>query len=797
MPLEKETPVPRRSGRRHPGEARIDTRRHRLLTLAAVAALLALSATALADSPPFEYYPGLPQGTVGVRMPTIAQELVLNGVAPSQLSFRMTLDGATVPAVLAPDGSRISYRPPAPLAVGSHTVTVHIAVGQWYADSDWSFQITPGAATSLPSPSPAAAFALAWANSYRALAGLPALSEADALVASAAAHAQFYVTNEARYGPSITTSVHDENPSWPGFTGQAPADRASYFGFGYGGVSEDMAFGSGIAASIDGWMDSVYHRFALTDPMARYAGFGLSGSFGSDPNQPATDMEVGDAGAGPSDPTETVAYPAPGQAGVPESFPTGEVPDPLTAFAGATYPAGYPITLQFGSPNTASVSVSSASLTTVAGTAVPFYLLDAATAPPSSAGNAAVSEMGDNVAVIPQQPLQRATLYRVAVAGTVTDLAGTSHPFSRSWTFSTSPYEDPGNLTTMASASGAVILTTSGDSTHAQVFVGGYPVAGLSHVDPNTMTFAIPPGLGATADLYVAQPDGQEESWPAFVGPSGGWTSTAGSPPVQAAGGGITVGGTTLLPVSVLGALGVTQTTLPGTGMTVLESQAGTVVGAYRVEDPVGYLRQLGRGPLQRVVFANPPLTLGGTTYIPMELAAAAGYDGGATATSYAPAGYSGPQQLTLTIGLPQYSADGVSGSWTPALGAPFIAPGGHTMLPLRALSYVFGLSPSEVTWFGPGGLPETGPVQEVDLNTPWGVTIKVTATQILRTGPAGAGSVSIPLEQSGLLVINGRTFVPFRDLGYAFGLDANQISWTNGPTGAVTSVSFSWQTAP
>ena len=762
--------------------------------------LAAGSVTALAAGAPFEYYPGLPQGNVGVTEPTIAQELVLDGVAPSQLTYTMTLDGTPVPAVLAPDGSRISYRPTAPLAPGTHTVTVHIAVGQWYADDDWTFQIVPGAVSALPAPGAAAAFALAWINSYRALAGLPALSPADALAASATAHAKFYITNEARYGPNITTSVHDETPTWPGFTGQAPADRAAYFGFGYGGISEDMAFGSGIAASVNGWMDSVYHRFAITDPMARFGGFAVAGSFGSDPNQPVTDLEVGDAGAGPSDPAEAVLYPAPGQTGVPEAFPAGEVPDPLTAFAGASYPAGYPITLEFGSPDTASVSVSAASLTTVAGTRVPFDLLDAETAPPNTAGSAAVSEMGVDVALIPQQPLQPATLYHVQVAGQATDLAGASHPWSRSWTFSTSPYVDPGNLTTLASASGAVILTTSGGSSDAQVFLGGYPVPGLTHVDPNTMTFAIPQGLGASADLYVVQPDGQEESWPAFVGPGGGWTSPPGNPPEQAVGGGIVVGGTTLRPESVLGAMGVQATTLPQTGMTILQAPDGRVLGAYRVDDPLGYLRPPGGGPLRRVVFKNPPVSVGGNTYIPPELAAAAGYSGvGAqsTAASYAPVGYTGPQRLTLQIGLPDYTADGVAGTWSQALGAPFIAPDGRTMLPLRALSYVFGLSPGEVTWYGPGGLPETGPVREVDLSTPWGTSIKVTATQILRSGPDGAPPVSIPLDSAGLLVINGRTFVPFRALGYAFGLDQHQISWTSSPSGAVTTVSFNWQAAP
>jgi hypothetical protein len=740
------------------------------------------SAPALAGSAPFEYYPGLPQGTVGVSTPTIADELVLTGASPGQLTFTMTLNGTAVPAELDPDGSRISYTPPAPLAPGTYNVALHIAVGQWYADSDWRFQVAPNAVATLPGPGPASLFALAWVNHYRALAGLPALAAAPALVAAAAAHA---------------LSVHDETAGWPGFTGLGPADRAGYFGFGYGGITEDMAFGSGIAGAVDGWMDSVYHRFAITDPMARYAGFAVAGQGGgADPNQPVTDLEVADAGSGPSDPTTAVVYPAAGQQGLPEAFPAGEVPDPLTAFAGGTYPAGYPITLDFGSPNAASVTVTSAALTNAAGAPVPFDLLDGATTPPNAGGSLAVSEMGTDVALIPVHPLQPATLYHVQVAGTVTDNAGAVHPFSRTWSFSTSAYVDPGNLSAADDGNGNITLTTTGDTSHASVFLGGFPVPGLVHVNANTMTFTIPAGLGGSADLYVVQPDGQEESWPAFVGPGGGWSSPAGTPPASPSGGILHVGGTSLMPLGVLAPLGVQASTVAPTGMTILQAASGQVLGAFRPGDPVGYLAAPGTGQIQRVVFANPPVRQGSTVYIPDALAAAAGYTG--TAVSYAPAGYTGPQSVTLAIGLPQYTADGTAAAWSVDLGAPFIAPGGRTMLPLRALAYVFGLRDSEITWFGPGGLPETGPVQEIDLHTPWGATVRVTPTQILRTGPGASPPLAIPLDTAGFLVINGRTFVPFRALGYAFGLDANQISWTADPaTGAVTSVSFSWQAAP
>lgn len=773
-----------------------------LTVCAALVALLAVVAVPapsplVAAAAPFQYYPGVPQGTVGVAEPTISDGIVLNGIRPSQVTFTMALNGKPVKATMDPDGSRIAYRPPSPLAAGTYQVALHINAGGWYADVHWSFQIRRSPLGVLPPPGAADAFALRWVDTYRALAGLPAIHASDALAASAWAHTAFYLANESRYGSQITLSVHKETSGWSGFTGTGPAQRAAYFGFGYGGVSEDMSFGSGIASAIDGWMDSVYHRFAITDPLARLAGFAIGGNSLSDPNQPVTDLEVGEAGNGPAYPTVSVTYPAPGQQGVEESFPAGEVPDPLSAFADASYPAGYPITLQFGSVDATSVQVTSATLS-AGGAAVPFWLLDAGTVPPSAAGNAAVDEMGANVALIPKKPLAPATLYQVHVAGSVTDAAGTQHPFARDWSFTTSPFVDPGNLSSADAGSGRIALTTEGNSSRADVYVGGYPVVDLTHSDAHTLQFSVPAGLGSSADLYVVQPDGQEESWPQFVGSNGGWTSPAGTPPGRITAGVLQIGNARLIPLGQVEAAGARATTIEATGTVVLDNRHGTVVGAFRVNDPVGY-RRSAAGLLSRVVFTNPPLRRGGTVFIPRALAVAAGYSGAGSVVSYAPAGYSGPQTLTLNIGSSRYTADGVAGNWPAGLGAPYVSAAGRTMLPVRALAYVLGLKPGDITWYGPGHALDIPPVEEVDISTPWGTTITITPDQILRTGSAGSTApVLIPLDVTGLKIINGRSFVPFRALGYAFGLDSRQIAWTADPvTELVATVSFSWRSAP
>ena len=63
--------------------------------------------------------------------------------------------------------------------------------------------------------------------------------------------------------------THIEDPTLPNFFGAGPGDRSNYFGYGAGGA-EDAFEGVNALASVDGWMDTVYHRtpiltYGLTD----------------------------------------------------------------------------------------------------------------------------------------------------------------------------------------------------------------------------------------------------------------------------------------------------------------------------------------------------------------------------------------------------------------------------------------------------------------------------------------------------------------------------------------------------
>ncbi|MBX5477099.1 MAG: S-layer homology domain-containing protein, partial [Clostridia bacterium] len=448
------------------------------------------------------------------------------------------------------------------------------------------------------------------------------------LAAAAQAHAAFYARNAAAYG-GISLQVHTEPSSWPGFTGENPWDRAAYFGYA-GNAAEDMAFGEGLVDAVDTWMDSVYHRLPIVDPTLRAVGFALAGAPNAAGDLPVTDLELGDWIPKPSDVASgtMVVYPVDGQRDVPLSFPSGEVPDPLSPFPGASYPAGYPITLQFPSPHVEAVDVDAAVLQTDSGSLVPAYVLT----PDAGSGDPAISHLGGTaVALVPKAPLAPLTTYRVRVTGRYLDDRGDWHPFSRQWSFRTARWDAPQLVSASRWQSGGqwmVRVVGYADLTQVKVYVDGRPVAGVRHPAAGTLEFALPPGTyDGSSVLAVVQPNGLEDRWPGFLG--SGRLTVAGPVDWQAIDlsldgrsfpkGAALAGGTPFLPAALLSVVGATfQST--DDGELVWQDGAQRFVGAVRPRSAVGYFPDGGNG-LERTFLPQPPRVENGAVYLPLDVA--------------------------------------------------------------------------------------------------------------------------------------------------------------------------------
>jgi len=253
-------------------------------------------------------------------------------------------------------------------------------------------------------------------NAYRVLAGVPRAELHVALLAAAQHHASYDLLN---YGdqPAWIYGPHGEVSGKPGFTGQMPGDRATAAGYPWAAGWEVMDYFDDPLRAVDGLMATVFHRVNILTPTHAYAGYGHGRSA-------VEYVDVIDFGAGSTNLTGTpdvVVFPANNQSDVP-LYGAGEMPSPLPP--GASYPVGYPITLQpiFG----AALTVTQAELRDDGGASIAIY------PDPPECGTGCF-------ALIPVAGLKAATTYTAHVAGSVD---GTL--FEKTWSFTTTACQTAG-----------------------------------------------------------------------------------------------------------------------------------------------------------------------------------------------------------------------------------------------------------------------------------------------------------------------------------------------------------------
>jgi hypothetical protein len=180
--------------------------------------------------------------------------------------------------------------------------------------------------------------ALDRANWYRWQSGLPPLDMIEGLNDACQAHCDYWVTHIDQYN-ATGLSPHDENPSWSeGFTGVNFWERDAYFGYA-AGASEVIAFMHHPEGSVDGWMNTLYHRIPFMNAQMVAMGYGAAGGGGWQNSTKIDTVDFGSvdaAGTSYSGPVAEGIYPPPGSSGIPVSFDGMESPQPPPP------PSGYP-----------------------------------------------------------------------------------------------------------------------------------------------------------------------------------------------------------------------------------------------------------------------------------------------------------------------------------------------------------------------------------------------------------------------------------------------------------------------
>lgn len=405
-----------------------------LLILAAFLFVQGIALAAILYSEPF------PRTAVGYARPWIGIRVLAMG-NDQVASVYITLDGVRHEATRkGRHGNLFVYEPPEPLAPGSHQAEVEVNFTNprflvLPLVRKWEFKVVPGALGSLPEPNAEQRLALGEVNRYRMAAGLGPLELDQSLNAAAQSHARYFLQNRTH-----GLAAHNETPGRPGFTGVQPWERGAFFGYPYSHYYEDMHFIDDHGKAIQDWIDSVYHRFPIMDPLVEHMGYGFAREGANAVNVLQVASMDGWAGAesneGPEDNKSMMVYPVPGQRGVPVRWDGNEEPDPYRFFPGAKA-AGYPITVQFPKQHVISSRVYFASITAQDGTAVPFWLL---------AGDMPSGQKDEHIkphfALLPKEDLEPGQRYTVLVRGSVKLNNGSETPFEKKWWFTTAGVEE-------------------------------------------------------------------------------------------------------------------------------------------------------------------------------------------------------------------------------------------------------------------------------------------------------------------------------------------------------------------
>jgi uncharacterized protein YkwD len=387
------------------------------LVIAIVILQLAFIPEALGTADSMWYYPPTPQSIVGIDKPTIMWTFA--GLYSEDIrEINMLLDGHRVDAVFSDDYNSVCYTPEQSLAEGRHNVSIVVVLknGVRISSSRFSFTIAKDAYQQVPEHQRYHEVRDR-INYYRQMLGLKPVEIDDSLNTAAAVHALYLADN-----PS--DGHYQNNKGNKNYIGHLPWDRTTYFGYPSPMMAENIHFVASHLYAVDQWMDSVYHRFPVINPIFTQMGYGYA-------NKGDRHFNVLNMGAPKYGNTEQriVVYPFDGQRGIPLTWSGMEEPDPFRLYPEADSPGGYPITLMVSGDEVDRVDLKSASFTDGQEQSIDFYSFHFQN-DPSMADKMAV-------AIIPKEELKPNTVYNVNMDCLIHYNDGSTNELSHRWSFTT------------------------------------------------------------------------------------------------------------------------------------------------------------------------------------------------------------------------------------------------------------------------------------------------------------------------------------------------------------------------
>lgn len=328
-------------------------------------------------------------------------------------------------ATYDPVSAKYVYQPKEDLTPGTYSARLSFGFsGYEPVQMNWSFTVVQGAVTLSSETSQEQQAGLKAINDYRVKMGLTQVKFSNALNIAAQKHAQYLSQNNI---DPIKTSVslHDEDPTLPGYIGKSLKERAQFIGYTRAS-SEDVAYNRvSLVEAIDSLFDAPYHRTPFMVPGLVEIGVYKEG--------PYHVIEFGFSdGVAP----ELVVSPGSNDVYVPTIFDGHETPDPMRNHTEAAYPVGYPIMASIHGPDVKKVKLDEAELRDESGNAVSLLKNEPGID----------DHLDTEVILMPSKPLELDTTYTAKVKLTATMKDGTTKPYAKEWTFRTEPREGLGVL---------------------------------------------------------------------------------------------------------------------------------------------------------------------------------------------------------------------------------------------------------------------------------------------------------------------------------------------------------------
>jgi uncharacterized protein YkwD len=296
-------------------------------------------------------------------------------------------------------------------------------------------EIRGGGGTFPESATESQILALEQLNRIRVASGLAPVNQVASLNQCSQAHAEFIVSNCSNYG-TAGLSPHNEDASWPGFTGVQFWDRMEAAGYTVSSASEVIAFMNKPTQAVDGWIRTLYHRLPLLDPRTKEIGYGGATIPSDAPYcqyRQFWNADVIDIGMDSTADDVVVLYPPDGSKYIPTSFDGMESPMPTPPPAG--WPSGTIITVQFGKD--LPFTVTGHQLLEFGQTALPHLIV--ASKADETAYVGADPHLNDNrvLSLYALSRLKAGTDYTVIV-----DMVRNGGPLHLEWTFKTDYVQD-------------------------------------------------------------------------------------------------------------------------------------------------------------------------------------------------------------------------------------------------------------------------------------------------------------------------------------------------------------------